>query len=517
MLERLRRPEDNFNSDMWVDEAIWGHRIYDEQTPWLCFMEFLSVVDAELSDGRAFVEGVPNSLVYTPKKKLYLRNILFNNPRLLMVERKYQNDDRSRWDEWFYVMGKSQYGIIDQQEMFRYLEKRFPKFEDFVVVVEFLRSTTIEGENNKRWSSQFIFPYGPDCLYEDLRIQSKGEPSNDRRFFARTGELLYLMIARSGKGKEILSYLLESVLDRNNKFNKLVAALEPDQVKTSIVPVRGGYLPYLDLIDYEELANDWINIFRSKIPKYDAIPHLVNITGLHLIMYNLKRAKEILDEGEKPKFVVEILAPKKTIVRELSSESFIENNNLSRLAVEKFVRNVTEKNEWARVRESNTVSEAMSILRNEFAWPKESKEPELASIKNVDDLLQELVDSAIKRHKQHVDKFHSVWGKEIGLSSRRGTRKLRYAPHDFLMKSLVLTVVPKRMEYQEFLHQLYVRYGLIIGDKQATFMADNGRVDQEAFSDNAKRLEERLASMGLLKRLSDACAYVENPYGLQED
>jgi len=36
--------------------------------------------------------------------------------------------------------------------------------------------------------------------------------------------------------------------------------------------------------------------------------------------------------------------------------------------------------------------------------------------------------------------------------------------------------------------------------------------DSSAFEDNARRLEQRLVSLGLLRRLSDACAYVENPY-----
>ena len=33
--------------DMWVDEAIWGHRLYDEQTPWLALLEFLNVLRSE--------------------------------------------------------------------------------------------------------------------------------------------------------------------------------------------------------------------------------------------------------------------------------------------------------------------------------------------------------------------------------------------------------------------------------------------------------------------------------------
>jgi len=73
------------------------------------------------------------------------------------------------------------------------------------------------------------------------------------------------------------------------------------------------------------------------------------------------------------------------------------------------------------------------------------------------------------------------------------------------------------MEFQEFLEILYVKYGLIIGDKQAAVYINTGRADQEAFFENAARLEQRLSSMGLLKRLSDACAYVENPFATREE
>ena len=32
MQTRLQKPNTRIESDMWVDEAIWGHRLYDEQT-----------------------------------------------------------------------------------------------------------------------------------------------------------------------------------------------------------------------------------------------------------------------------------------------------------------------------------------------------------------------------------------------------------------------------------------------------------------------------------------------------
>ena len=78
-------PPESFeqSSSMWVDEAIWGHRLYDEQLPWFIFLEFLNVFTYESDKGRAFDEqGKPNELKYRAAHRLYLRNILFNNPHL---------------------------------------------------------------------------------------------------------------------------------------------------------------------------------------------------------------------------------------------------------------------------------------------------------------------------------------------------------------------------------------------------------------------------------------------------
>ncbi|WP_339307030.1 hypothetical protein NST33_04875 [Paenibacillus sp. FSL L8-0435] len=511
MKNRLPRPT-QIDSDMWVDEAIWGHRLYDEQTPWLCFMEFLNVLQAELDKGRAFFEVEPNKLAYLPQSRLYLRNILFNNPQLTLIASRYKYDNKEAWSQWYEVMGKGQAGIVNAD--FSYLENRFPKFEDFSLVVQFLRETTIEGDNNKRWSSQFIFPYGPKCLYEDLKVKENKTPTNDRRFFGRTGELLYLMLTRSGKGPRLLENLQKSVLNPDNKFNRLVAALEPTETVNSSTVKPGGYLPYLSLPEYQALADDWLSLLESDIPNYDAIPHLVNITGLHMIIYSLNRAKAVLEDDQKLTFILEIVSPKKTIVRELSSDLFTEHNNLSRKTIEVYIRQIVYTEEWGQITD---ISEAISLLKNAYSWPKDNKESEIESANSPEDVINKFVSAAINRHKQHVDKFHSVWGKEIGLSSRRGSRRLRYAPQDTLLKSLVLCVVPKRMEFQDFLEKLYEKYGFIIGDKQALALTEAGRADLEAFSDNARRLEQRLASMGLLRRLSDACAYVENPFGIQEE
>lgn len=513
MQDKLPRPSKKVEPDMWVDEAIWGHRLYDEQTPWLCFMEFLNVLNSEMEAGRAFVELVPNSLSYSPQSRLYLRNILFNNPQMAVIERQHRNDNRAQWERWKDSMANSA-GISSPD--YSYLEERFSSFDDFKEIVEFLRSSTIEGENNKRWSSQFVFPFGPNCLYEDLNIRDNGI-SADRRFFARTGELLYLMLARSGKGEELLSHFKLRILNKDAKFNRLVAALQPNHelLHSTSTERKGTYLPYLDLPEYKALAEDWIRLFRCNIPTYDVVPYLINILGLHMILYSLNRSKVILGHADRATFVVEIVSPKKTVVRELSADSFSENQNLSRFAVEHFINKIKDTDEWKAAVVRNEVQESRDILERLFCWPKESNKDEFEHIESIDELFETFFERAINRHKQHFNKFHNVWGREIGLSSRRGSRRSRYAPQDMLLKSLVLCVVPSRMEFQEFLEELYSKYGLIIGDKQAKEYIMKGQADQEAFAENAVRLEQRLSSMGLLKRLSDACAYVENPFAAQ--
>lgn len=505
MMERLPRPK-RIDSSMWVDEAIWGHRFYDEQSPWLCIMEFLNVLQSEYQDGRAFKEGAFNTLRYTAYPRMYLRNILFNNPQMELIERNLQNDNNSQWNAWIDEMNKNSGGmnVVD----FSYLKKRFTSYQDFVEIINFLRSTTIEGENNKRWSSQFIFPYGPDCLYEDLRVTGTSI-SNDRRFFGRTGELLYLMLSRSNKKDDILKYLSNKVLDGKSPFNRLVGQLQPEDEQYDGDKREGGYLPYSKLPEYDSLSEDWINLFNCNMPNYDVFPHIVNITGLHMIIYLLNRSKEVLNDVNKTTFILEIIAPQKTIIRDLASDSYSQNNNLSKQTLEEYVLGIKNTEEWNRVIISGDPYEAArDLIVKVFSWKDDDK----AKATTADGLLDEFYKKAIARHKQHVQNFHRVWGREIGLVSKRSSRRLRYAPTDSLLKALVLSNVETKMEFQEFLDCLYKKYGFIIGDRQAGSLLETGQADMEAFSENAVRLEERLSSMGLLKRLSDACAYVENPF-----
>lgn len=521
MLNILPRPSlEQSQLNMWVDESIWGHRLYDEQTPWLCILEMLCITQSEVSKGSAFVETKLNDLRYETYRRLHLRNILFNNPHVEVIVLEYL-DDNERWKTWMEMIANNVGGVPSPN--FSYLKSRFESFKDFAEIVKFLQSNAIEGDSNKRWSSIFVFPYGPDCLYEDLRVD-RNKVTNDRRFFGRTGELLYLMLCRSGRGAEILSHLENTgIIARNypdeyhsSKWNQLVLALQPTDRGTPRASGSPPYLPYEKLPEYEQLADDWLNVLRCDLPDYDSIPHVVTITGLHLIIYLLNCAKTALGDSTTSRFVLEIVAPKKTTVRELASDMFQKNNNLSRRAIEYTILSTTDSLEWkACLNSYNPVDDAIDLLSERFAWS--ANEDESDGSGSPDELLRSLHEKAVRRHQQHLGKFHGSWSREIGLSSSRGSRRTRYAPTDSLLKTLVLATVPNRMEFQEFLANLHQKYGFIIGDRQAIDLIDSGDADCEDFVANAERLERRLASIGLLKRLSDACAYVQNPFATEKE
>jgi hypothetical protein len=508
-MEVLTRPpghEDRSGPEMWIDEAIWGHRLHDEQSPWLTLLEFLCVLHAEHGQGRALTETSVNELSYRPQTQLRLRNILFNNPHMATVLATDQSDD-AMWATWLTRMEENAGGL--EKPEFAYLRERFETFQDFASVVSFLQSSAIEGGSNKRWSSKFVFPFGNSALYEDVSVTATGV-ATDRRFFARTGEILYLMLCRSAHVRVLRDQLIRRILDADAAYDGLIRALQGD-AQLARQERAGAYLPCTSHPTFDRLAEDWIAILDLQIPAYDAIPHIVTMTGLHLLLYQLQRASEVLERQDPITLVCEIVSPKRSVVRDLSADSFQGNNALPQQALERFIRRITETPEWRAALTSNEpASNAAEVLANAYDWPDLDDPDETQG--TPEELLEELVRRALVRHKQHVGKVHSTWARLIGLSSRRASRRVRYAPTDRLLKTLVVCCVDRRLEFKDFLALLHDRYGLVIGDHQARRFIEAGVADQEDFSDNARRLEERLASLGLLKRLSDSCAYVENPF-----
>lgn len=499
-------PPDSFDqsSSMWVDEAIWGHRLYDEQSPWMVLLEFLNVFHYELGKGRAFEEpnGL-NTLKYQAAQRLHLRNILFNDPYVAEVRAEFPHDT-NRWEEWLKRM-KAAIGIAHPQ--FGYVRNRFHTFDDFAEVVSLIRSSSIEVNSNKRWTSKFVFPYGRHSLYEDLDSNAS---TNDRRFFGRTGEVLYLMCCRARRKKELIAALEKCFARTDPTWDTVVKSLQPAEDESLSRDRANAFLPYAENPCFDDLVEDWLAILRLNITGFDVFPHLVNLAGLHLVKYQLTIARQMLGFPEPPSFVCEVVAPRKTLVREISCEQYQDNNLLPARAVEAYIARVESSPAWKQaLSESGAFERCRAILRDTVKWPDEL---DYSGPGDPEQLLQALRQAAMKRHRQHVANIHRNYGRDIGLVSKRGTVKLRYAPNDALLKTLLFANVNNRIELNDFLARLVQRYGIVFGDREAEHVLPKGDFDKKAFRANSRRLEQRLGSLGVLKRLSDACAYVINPY-----
>ena len=516
MSEIIKRPEIR-SVDFCVDENIWGHRLYDEQLPHLTVLEFLGVLGWNLDKPLRPHDGLGGAVKFKPQRQVRLRGLLFNNPYVESISASKLADEE-KWRLWLEKFDHGKTGNGDSASDMAYLRQSFISFDDFSKAIELLRSSSFESRSNKRWSSKFVFPFGPDALYEDLQIDAKGNMSNDRRFFARTGELLYLMLTRAKRGAELGDLLANRLFERTAPMNRLARALQgspqlPEETRVS------GYLPEAYNPRFDQICDDWLAILSRDMPVYDALEHLIAITGLNMLLYFLERAKRVAGDDEPVEFVCEIVSKDGRKVRALSGDSYLANQGYSEKAIRAQVESIRRQKAWIDAGSAEFPdAERVTLLREAFQWPPaDGKDDEGYSSRNPDDLVSELVDLALRRHAQHVGKIHASWSRAIGLSSRRLSRRYRYAPNDRLLKSIVITIVGDRMQFDEFLVEAKRRYGLVIGDAEGVRLVEAKSIDQAELSENRANLESRLVGLGLVRRLSDSCSFVENPFAFEAE
>ncbi|HFH2889184.1 hypothetical protein [Pseudomonas aeruginosa] len=508
----INRPEIK-SVDFCVDENIWGHRLYDEQLPHLTVLEFLGVLGSNLDRPLRPHQDQGGSVMFKPQRQVRLRALLFNNPYVESIAESSASDEE-KWKQWFDRFRQGATGNGDED--MAYLRRSFTSFDDFAKAIELLRSSSFESRSNKRWSSKFVFPFGPDALYEDLAISAKGGMSNDRRFFARTGELLYLMLTRAKRGAELGDSLAKRLFDHAAPMNRLVRALQ-GAPQSAEEPRLSGYLPEVANNRFDQICDDWLSILDKDMPIYDALEHLIAITGLNMLLYFLERAKRVAGDDDPVEIVCEIVSKERTKVRVLSSDSYQFNQGLPSKAVRAHVESIRLDVEWAAAETTEFPdAERVKLMRERFQWPPiDGGDDEDFTDNSPDELVAKLAENALSRHEQHVGKIHASWSRAIGLSSRRLSRRTRYAPNDRLLKSIVVSIVDDRMQFDEFLAEAKRRYGLVIGDAEGARLVGAKLVDQEELSENRNNLETRLVSLGLVRRLSDSCSFVENPFAFQ--
>src|SRR5690606_37933829 len=110
-----------------------------------------------------------------------------------------------------------------------YLKDRFTRFASFRNAVALLRSAEVESGRKRRPTSRHLAPRGPDMLAADFG-ETKSESANkDRRFFARGGELLFLMLNRSSRRNDLEELIPRRLLTEGSRWNQLAKVLQPKE------------------------------------------------------------------------------------------------------------------------------------------------------------------------------------------------------------------------------------------------------------------------------------------------
>ncbi len=494
----------------WVEEALFGHRLWPRQTPWLLFLEFLNVAEAfhRQNPEMLFAPLPPDVLhPYKMRFRLGLRAILFSNDELERIA-SISDDSDWQWNEWL----ESMHGLGAGTD-FSYLRNRFARFRDFAELVSLVRQTTLENESNRRSSSRFIFPFGVDALYSDAIYREKdGAVSADFINFGRTGEILYMMASRAQRGHELRAHF-QSLFDPNQPKNRLIARLSAPSDDDPNRDHKGEtYLPYRTHPAFDRLAEDWLAVFALELPEQDAFAHLVPLGALHVLIYQLETAAALAGRARRPALVCEMIAPRREFVRQRSIISYNDNDSLALLALDAEIDRFQESEAWQallkqELSDAERADLAAELVEQRFRY-SERNGRSLAP----HDLIANLRREVEEKHDAGAGKVHSSYARQIGLGSARGTTRTRYAPNDSLLKTLVVARVPVRVEFKRFLADLYIHYGFVFGEVEARDALAASEFDMPPFQRNRDRLEARLASMGLLQRLSDGCAYVVNPF-----
>jgi hypothetical protein len=283
------------------------------------------------------------------------------------------------------------------------------------------------------------------------------------------------------------------------------------------------YLPYSAHRRFDLLGEDFVSVLSLKSPNNDKLNWLVPLSALHLSIYHAEVAYEYV--GSKSPIlpmVCEIVAPRKTVVRQLSLDSLDGNSDFARKAVDALLKKNFACEEWIKIISSKDVSPeermemACGFIKKSLRPPDREIEEHRAA-GQIEVLQSEIMRFFRERHAREFSRVHFKYGQEAGLVSKRATNRYRYAPTDQLLQSLVLANVSEERPLEEFLDRIFERYGIVIGPRQQEALeragyAELGKtISSQAFRHTQVRRESRLKSMGMLRRLSDSQAYVLNP------
>lgn len=506
MLEKAKVLKERYGKDLktpFLQEILWFHRIKTDQDKELLTLEFLNVCSSHATVDKLFDKELSTAKY---RKDMQVRNILYNFPELEGIYKSAADED-TKWKEIESELNKK----LELPFTYEYLKRHFESVDVFFTSVSLLRKASLGMTTSRRWTSKFLFPFSFETLFVDL--DNKKSHSMDRRFFTRGGEVLYMMISRA-KNADSLKVLMQDIFKnptQNKRWNDLLSTLRNEENIYSN-DTQLGFLGAESHDIFDQLVDDLIALLKSDIPHNDLFEHFSSISSFYMVHFILTVALQnaktsLLKSGEgKIVYPIELLAPRSDHVRRSSRQIYKINEDLPLEALAKVFE------EYMLTLESITDKELLvEKLDIELNYNYKNDDDYFTDGFDFSKIKTKIWQEIAKKAKSDLLSIHRILLKGTGLASVKKTNSYRYLASDEWLKTLVLINVDNRMPFQDFIDQLYDRYGFIISNKQSALLIEIH--SENDYKNNEARLFERLRALGLLESKSDGYAYVINRYG----
>lgn len=444
--------------------------------------------------------------------------------------------------------------------------------EDPLEVLRNLFRSLTGVEKKRSWYAKSLFPVSESVLWwEGLRPKAQAKKQWEswmdpdagfnmgaRNFFARGGEMVYLMLAVGCKDNPALRTRLEQGLQRmlsqHKTLGQLASVIEAAWQEVRVErqwagpgmqnredksgPQDFGYLWAGQESFFHQLAVDVDNLLRGRMDALEQIEGLMHLISFYVVLYFYRRAAFVTQRGvDNPVTIFVDALERPGVLRQVSTQSFQRNHeHLTGAAEEIVIRRVLEVTQAGQL-DPAQVSEAALPEMKGF-WRKQGfplYRPDTKVSARVDGILRRVGASVGAAEVAMVETvFAFIMGKQerdfrkhflsahLNLAKKMrlvvpgtGTNQ-RYALNGGLLKALVLAAVPmeeKQVEFTDFVQRLFDRYGIVIGPDQvrqaATWLREVD-VNHQYYQENLDAFRLRLRTAGLLKEYSDATALVVN-------
>lgn len=534
---------------------IWGHRLRVGQHWMEYLLEFLNVLagfDYELGQGINHGGESSARLEYQRFTRLGLRRFVFYDER---EKTRHPFDDAAH---------------RQLMTALRLLCNGNSESEDAPLVLarSLLRALSAV-EESRSWFAKSLFPVHHNLLfweglrkratkYEERRSADGLSPHqldadvafDARNFFARGGEIYYLILSAGTRNsperrKTIAERMRILLTERDAALGELAALIDQtwqqqmDNGGNHTPTGRLGWIPDPDCPLYTLIAEDVETFLQAGLDPLEMLDLLAHLLGFHLTLYIYHHSlsdgmpahsDSSSPERRRPCLVIDALeGADGGVVRDIAAAAFREQEIHIIRRAEAYIRTTVEAWVGERPPDVDPYVELDSKARTHFDISRLSRGKQANFTKSVDALIQRLgrspdlkalsegyAEALMNVLQEDFDKnfkgVHRKLAKAVGLAAPRKGPNARFVLGDNLLKTLTLANIPPDggMTYDEFLQRLYIRYGLIVGIRQAqeAGLLERQRVNGEYFERNRIALLEKMKRAGLATEYSDATAVV---------